>query len=148
VDLEPARAVILAASVHAGQHQPVALAVARRHAAALNARPSIFVSVSLSIHSTLAAEVAKARSIAHAFPAGAGWQPTTVACIAGRLAYTQYGLLTRWIMRRIAVRNGGPADTTRDHDFTDWAAVCALADDLAARVAPKTGARPLVLAAG
>jgi menaquinone-dependent protoporphyrinogen oxidase len=44
-------------------------------------------------------------------------------CFAGKLAYTQYGVLTRWLMRRIAAREGGPTDTSRDHDLTDWVAV-------------------------
>jgi menaquinone-dependent protoporphyrinogen oxidase len=136
VDLEATRAVILAASVHAGEHQPVARAFARRHAAALSARPSTFVSVSLSIHSVRDGEVAAARRVAHAFPAGAGWTPTTVACVAGSLAYTKYGFFKRWIMKRVAMRNGGPTDTSRDYEYTDWNAVRALADDLARRVEP------------
>ena len=151
VNLEATRAVILAASVHGGEHQPVARAFARRHAAVLSARPSIFVSVSLSIHSTRDGEVAKARRIAHAFPAGAGWTPITVACVAGRLAYTQYGFLKRWVMRRIARQNGGPTDTSRDYDYTDWDAVRALAQDLARRVLPARRPEPvpvLVAAAG
>ena len=143
VDLEATRAVILAASVHGGEHQPVARAFARRHAEALSALPSIFVSVSLSIHSVRDSEVAKARRVAHAFPAGAGWTPTTVACVAGRLAYTQYGFLKRWVMKRIAAQNGGSTDTSRDYEYTDWNAVSALAEDLARRVVP---ARPLVRA--
>jgi menaquinone-dependent protoporphyrinogen oxidase len=134
VDLEAAKAVILAASVHGGEHQPAARAFARRHAAAFSARPSLFVSVSLNIQSTHADKISAARRAAHAFPAGAGWTPTGVACVAGRLAYTQYGFLKRWLMQRIAVRNGGPGDTSRDHEFTDWPAVRALADDLARRV--------------
>jgi menaquinone-dependent protoporphyrinogen oxidase len=136
VDLEAARAVILAASVHAGEHQPSARTFARRHAAALNRRPSLFVSVSLNIQSTRDGEIAAARRIAHAFPAGAGWTPTTVACVAGRLAYTQYGFLKRWIMRRISAKNGGPTDTSRDYDYTDWPAVRALAENLARAVSP------------
>jgi menaquinone-dependent protoporphyrinogen oxidase len=52
------------------------------------------------------------------------------------VAYTQYGLFLRWIMKRISRRKGGPTDTTRDHDFTDWAAVDRFAERLAEAVPP------------
>ena len=80
----------------------------------------MFLSVSLSICSKLPDEVDSARRIASAFPEQLGWKAGRVVCVAGRLAYTQYGLLKRFVMRRIAVKAGGPADTSRDHEMTDW----------------------------
>ena len=126
------RGVVLAAAVHAGTHQPEAFV--RRHLAELNVRPSMFLSVSLSICSRLPDEVASARRIAAAFPEHLGWTPAQVVCVAGRLAYTQYGLLKRFVMRRIAVKAGGPADTSRDHEMTDWDQVRAAADDVVRRM--------------
>jgi menaquinone-dependent protoporphyrinogen oxidase len=43
--------------------------------------------------------------------------------IGGAMAYTKYGPLLRWIMKQIAKRNGGPTDTSRDHEMTDWVQV-------------------------
>ena len=126
----PVRAVVLAASIHAGRHQPEAEAFVRRHLRDLNARPSVFLSVSLSICSKLPDEVDSARSVAAAFPEHLGWRAGRVVCVAGRLAYTQYGLLKRFVMRRIAVKAGGSADTSRDHEMTDWDQVRGVADDL------------------
>ena len=125
-------AVVVAASVHAGRHQPEAEAFVRRHLAELNARPSVFLSVSLAISSRLPGEADAARGIASAFPEHLGWKAGRVACVAGRLAYTQYGFLKRWMMRRIAEREGGPTDTARDHDLTNWAAVREFALNVAA----------------
>jgi len=124
------RGVVIAASVHAGLHQPEAEAFVRRHLAELNVRPSMFLSVSLSICSRLPDEVESARRIASAFPEQLGWKAGQVVCVAGRLAYTQYGLLKRFVMRRIAVKAGGPADTSRDHEMTDWDQVRAAAETL------------------
>jgi len=42
--------------------------------------------------------------------------------------------LKRFVMRRIAVKAGGPADTSRDHEMTDWDQVRAAADDLVRRM--------------
>ena len=56
------------------------------------------------------------------------------ASLAGRLAYTQYGFVKRWIMWGIARREGGSTDTTRDHDYTDWREVARFADRVGAAV--------------
>jgi menaquinone-dependent protoporphyrinogen oxidase len=60
--------------------------------------------------------------------------PQRVRCFAGKLAYSQYGFLTRQAMRFIAWREGAPTDTQRDYEFTDWAAVRQFALDFAADV--------------
>jgi menaquinone-dependent protoporphyrinogen oxidase len=129
------RAVVLAASLHAGAHQRTAEAFVRRSLGELNARPSLFISVSLSICSAIPTEVEAARAIAQQFPDHLGWKVGRVACVAGRLAYTQYGFLTRYIMRRIAAKSGGSTDTSREHELTDWTQVRGLARDLAAQLA-------------
>jgi menaquinone-dependent protoporphyrinogen oxidase len=123
---------VVGASLHAGRHQPEAQTFVRCEAASLNARPTAFFSVSLSAASRNASEVAAARDIAARFVRAANWQPRRIACIAGKLAYTQYGFFTRWMMRRIAEREGGPTDTSRDHDLTDWTAVREFAFAIAA----------------
>jgi menaquinone-dependent protoporphyrinogen IX oxidase len=47
-------------------------------------------------------------------------------------------------MRRISAKNGGPTDTSVDHDYTDWPALRALAQAMGQRAQP---ARPLVRSA-
>jgi menaquinone-dependent protoporphyrinogen oxidase len=130
VDWDHIRGVCIGASLHAGRHQASAVAFARRHRKPLSARPSLFFSVSLAAASKNPSEVADARRIADGFATATGWQPQRIACVAGRLAYTQYGWLTRWFMRRIAVKEGESGDTSRDYEYTDWNQVVTLADDL------------------
>jgi menaquinone-dependent protoporphyrinogen oxidase len=127
-----ARGVVLTASVHVGAHQREAEAFVRRHLAELNARPSLFLSVSLAICSTLPHEVDEARAVAATFPAHLGWRAGRVVCVAGRLAYTQYGLIKRFLMRRIAAKAGGPTDTSCDHEMTDWNQLRTVASELVA----------------
>ncbi len=134
IDWLRVRGAVIAASLHVGRHQRAASEFARAHAAKLGAVPSMFVSVSLSAASKNESERAAAKRLADGFATAAGWKPWKVACIAGRLAYTQYGMLTRWFMKRIAKKEGGPTDTSRDHELTDWRAVDQLAQDLAGRV--------------
>jgi menaquinone-dependent protoporphyrinogen oxidase len=141
IDWLRVRGAVIAASIHVGRHQRAACEFARAHAARLGAVPSMFVSVSLSAASKHESERAAAQRLADGFATAAGWQPWKVACIAGRLAYTQYGLLTRWFMKRIARKEGGPTDTSRDHELTDWRAVDELAVNLADRVQHQAAAR-------
>jgi menaquinone-dependent protoporphyrinogen oxidase len=133
------RGAIVGASLHAGRHQRAAADFIARQARHLNARPSAFFSVSLTAASADFSKVDVARGIATKFVQDAGWQPRRIACVAGKLAYTQYGFFKRFMMRRISKAEGGPTDTSRDYDFTDWAAVRdfarRLADDATESVA-------------
>ncbi len=146
LDWGAARAAIVAASIHMGKHQQAAEAFVRARLAGLATRPTVFISVSLAICSKNPEEVAKARAIAQAFPDRLGWRPTRVECVGGRLAYREYGFFTRWMMRRIAAAEGGPTDTSRNHDLTDWTEVRMLATDVAALARPPLRATAAALA--
>jgi menaquinone-dependent protoporphyrinogen oxidase len=97
----------------------------------LNQVPSAFFSVSLSAASKDPAHVAEAERIARAFPAEHRWTPAIVRSFAGRLAYREYNPLIRFVMARIARKEGGPIDTSRDHELTNWDEVDRLAHTMA-----------------
>jgi menaquinone-dependent protoporphyrinogen oxidase len=128
------RGAVLGASIHVGRHQKAAASFAAAHARDLEAHPSAFFSVSLSAASRNAREVDAARTLAETFAAQAHWHPDYVASFAGALAYSKYGWLKRRILQRVARKEGGPTDTSRDHELTDWAAVDRLAAEVAQRV--------------
>jgi len=142
-----ARGAIVGASLHAGRHQKQAAAFIARHRTWLNAHPAWFFSVSLGAASRNAGEAAAVQRLAAQFVESAGWHPQRISCVAGRLAYTQYGWLTRWMMRRIAAKEGGSTDTSRDQEYTDWSAVATFgrryAEALLAE--PPQGAAPVRL---
>jgi menaquinone-dependent protoporphyrinogen oxidase len=141
IDWARVRGVAIGASLHLQKHQAEAVAFARVHHAALSAAPSLFFSVSLAAHSQRPSETEAAQNIAVQFAADTGWQPTRIACVAGRLAYTQYNWLVRRLMRRIALKEGGSGDMSRDHEYTDWLQVEQLADELAGNIHRLQGAR-------
>ncbi len=115
--------VLVGASMIRHGYQPYIAAFAKRHAAALNANPSAFFAVSGSAGSTNPLERAEARRLAEEFCKAAGWRPAIVEPVAGAIAYTKYNVLLRWVMKRISAKEGGSTDTTRDHEYTDWAQV-------------------------
>jgi menaquinone-dependent protoporphyrinogen oxidase len=122
------------ASLHMGRHQKAASRFVHEHAARLNAVPSAFFSVSLAAASKNPAEVGEAERIARAFPETHGWTPAFILSVAGRLAYREYNVLVRWLIKRIARKEGGPTDTSRDHELTNWDAVDRLAREMAVAI--------------
>jgi len=141
VDWRRAQAAVVGASLHAHKHQRSARTFVDEHASDLNVRPSAFFSVSLAAASESADEREDAARIAREFAEAAEWHPGEIVCLAGRLAYTQYGWLTRFIMKRIARRHGNQTDTTRDYEFTNWDAVARMADGVVRRIAAERAPR-------
>jgi menaquinone-dependent protoporphyrinogen oxidase len=141
-DVDPAEydAVIIGDSIHIGRHHRRVLKFIRAHRAALDARPTAFFSVCLAVNSKNEADRKRAHAFVDDMIARTGWKPTRTTSFAGALKYTQYGLLTRFVMKRIAAAEGGSTDTTRDHDYTDWDAVAAFADAFAELLADASAA--------
>lgn len=52
-----------------------------------------------------------------------GWQPVSTSIVAGALLYRKYGFFQRWLMKMIVKSSGGATDTSRNHEYTYWAAV-------------------------
>lgn len=124
--------VVVAASIIMGRYQRYVRRWVAAHADSLNARPGAFISVNgTPPEPTAEWRTAANRYVSH-FVDETGWRPRWIATFAGALRYSRYGPVTRWIMKRIAASQGGPTDTSRDYDFTDWEAVDRLGSELAA----------------
>jgi menaquinone-dependent protoporphyrinogen oxidase len=111
LELSRYRGVIVGASVHYGRHPAWLARLLRRHD--LRGARSAFFSVSLGAKEEYATR----------FLRRARWKPDRVAVFAGALAYSKYGPLKRRIVRAFAALAGHDTDTSRDYEYTDWAAV-------------------------
>lgn len=142
-DTRPERydGVIVAASVHVQAYQRSVRRWVLRHHAALNRRPSAFLSVCLAVLEKNPESVTRARTIMDQFLARTGWRPTIQKMVAGALPYTRYGWLKRFVMKRIARKAGGGTDTSRDYDYTDWNEVRDTARSIASLARGPEGAR-------
>ena len=139
-DLLPERyaAVVLASPVHFGRHRRALVSFARRHAAALARVPGAFVSVSGAAMTARPEDVEEANGYLADFAVRTGWDPVHAVALAGSVRYTAYNPLMRWVMKRISASRGLSTDTSRDHEYTDWARV----DRLAAEVAEMAAGPP------
>lgn len=118
-------ALIVGASVHYGSHPRWLRAALRGRRDALAARPGAFFSVSLSANEQYAVD----------FLRRVDWRPQLVASFAGALKYSRYGWFKRRLVQVFARMGGHSTDASRDHDYTDWAAVGRFADDFAGLLA-------------
>jgi len=135
VDLDSCDAVIIGGSIHMGKHEGYVADFVRKNRAALERLPSAFFSVSLAAHGDLA----NAEAYVANFEQETRWHPTQVGLFSGALLYRQYGLLKRYMMKRIVRDKPGglSTDTSRDHEYTDWDDVNRFAEDFLARLVPK-----------
>ncbi len=128
-------AIVVAGSVQFGRHQRYLKELVRRNLAPLSTVPTAFVSVCGAMAGSWARGAEEARKYVDSFLSRTGWQPRFTRSFAGGLPYTQYGLLTRWLMWLISRATGRPTDTSRDWDLTDWEQVDKFAAELAAHLA-------------
>ena len=115
--------VMIGGSIIGGRHQRALVRFVREHRAVLNTLPSAFFSVSGSAASPLETERARARQFVDQFLDMTGWHPMLTETFGGAIAYTKYNPLIRWLAKRGAQAAGGPTDTSRDHEVTDWSQV-------------------------
>lgn len=123
--------VIVGDGIRFGRHSRALVRYLRAQRSQLHEKPLVVFQVSM----TAATDDEEHRKVADGFTRSlvrrAGVQPTHVEDVAGALRYTQYGWVTKRVMRSIARREGNATDTSRAHEYTDWAAVDRFADQIA-----------------
>ena len=124
-------AVVIGSPIHKGEHDASIVAWAKRNRDSLEARHGAFFSVSLAAAGDTDEDRKGVRECLDRFFEATGWRPALVAAFAGALAYSQYGLVMRFIMKRIAASHGGDTDVSRDYEYTDWDSVVRFARDVA-----------------
>jgi menaquinone-dependent protoporphyrinogen oxidase len=132
-------AAILAASLHMFKYEREMTQFVKRRLAQLQPMFTVFLSVSLAERSIEdpasspehRAEAQKGlQQTVDRFLTETGWHPSRIAFAAGALMYSKYDFVTRFIMKRISKHEGGPVDTSRDYEFTDWAKLHQLVEEL------------------
>jgi menaquinone-dependent protoporphyrinogen oxidase len=128
MNLDGYDAVLVGGSVHEGRYQRDVARFVEQRREWLALRRSAFFSVSLGAASRNPEEVAEVEHLVDSFTAEHGWKPDMTASFAGALKYTQYNWLKRALMKHISKKEGGSTDTSRDHEYTDWARVTQFAE--------------------
>ena len=122
---------LIGSSIHMGQYSSSVIRFARQYKSRLDSIPSVFFSVSMQAASATPEERAQLDPWIQKFFNKCGWHPKTYESFAGRLAYTQYGWFTKWLMKQIN-RSKDPehaVDTSHDIEYTNWDQVTTFAND-------------------
>ncbi len=130
--------VVVAASLHKVHHQAAIVAWVSEHRRALEQRPSVFLSVSLSAADDTDDARMAVQSAIDDFRDETGWTPGRCEPIAGSLQYREYDVFTRQLMRLLMKRMGRPTDASHDYDYTDWDALDRLGVEIAGLTASAT----------
>jgi menaquinone-dependent protoporphyrinogen oxidase len=129
LDLSRFQAVFVGSPIHAqGYLRPVVRFIQSHRTELERVR-------SLGILSKINDGHAQTMEIIERLIAQTGWRPRRVELVAGALLYTRYNFFIRFVMRRIVKKEGGDTDTSRDYEYTDWAAVDRFAVEFVEEVA-------------
>ncbi|GAB7019615.1 flavodoxin domain-containing protein [Halostagnicola bangensis] len=112
--------VVIGASIHKGSHQGYVEEFVREYVDGLNRVPSAFFSVTLASAQSDPDAQSEAEQYLREFLEDTRWDPDLTHPVAGALKYSEYGFLTRFVMKRIASREGLDTDTDHDYEYTDW----------------------------
>lgn len=127
-------AAILAGSVHAGHYQKHLAEYARSHAAALNGKPTLFLSVSMTAAGNDRDDWEELRACAKRFGDDTGVAFGRVEHIAGAYKFRDYDFFTYWAMRWIARQKGEEVGRNENREYTDWEALETLIAEWTAEV--------------
>jgi menaquinone-dependent protoporphyrinogen oxidase len=122
---------IIGSSIHMGQYSSPVIQFAKQYKSQLEGVPSTFFSVSMQAASATPEQRAQLDPWIQKFLNKCGWHPKTYESFAGRLAYTQYGWFTKWLIKTIN-RSKDPehaGDTSHDIEYTNWDQVTKFAND-------------------
>lgn len=114
---------VVGGPIHAGGYPRSIARFVRKNRPFLERVSSAFFSVGLAIESHRSDGRAQTMPLVHEFLEATGWHPQRIELFAGALQYTKYNPFVRLVMRHIAAKEGGDTDTSRDYEYTDFAAV-------------------------
>lgn len=87
----------------------------------LSSIPCMFISVCLAINSKLENSISESKAIPQRFVNGLGLKNAEIEVVAGCNSYTKYNFLLKYIMKRIARKEGSSdLDTSRNYEYTNW----------------------------
>lgn len=138
LDLDPTQfdAVFVASPVHMDRHHGAVVHFVKKHVAALQSRPSAFISVSIHAISDEPEDREEMRQYVDNFCRDAAWIPHAVHYVAGALRFAEYDFFKRLAARRVAKQQGFSTRVKDDYEFTDWTALARFVDEFVAQHVP------------
>ena len=113
--------IIVAASVHNHRHQESVELFAMSNLKTLQAKPTLFISVSIA--AAFEVGLPEAQGYVDSFVKDIGWQPRQTLLVAGAVRHGEYGYAKELLVEHIVLRGRDLDDPKKDQEFTDWEAL-------------------------
>ena len=126
IDLGPYERIVIGASIRYGKHKPAVADFIERNAEQLRAKRGAFFSVNA------VARKPDTNPYVRKFLKSISWQPPLVGVFGGKIDYAKYGFVDKTMIRFIMWMMKGPTDPNSVTEFTDWDAVDAFGQRIAA----------------
>ncbi|GHB12896.1 menaquinone-dependent protoporphyrinogen IX dehydrogenase [Shewanella indica] len=122
--------ILVGASIRYGKHRPELYRFVNNHHALLNAKKNAFFTVNVVARKP-EKNTPETNPYMQKFLQLSLWQPQLQGVFAGNIAYPNYGLFDRSMIRLIMWITKGPTDTSGTYEFTDWQRVKTFAAEFA-----------------
>ena len=119
--------LVIAGSVHAKKHQRDLEMFAIANREKMKAKPTLFLSVSLSAAFPGGEE--EAQSYIDTFAEYTGWTPTRTLAVAGALRYDEYDYFMEQIVQHVVLEGRDQDQEEGDREFTDWDGLMSTVDE-------------------
>ena len=129
IDLSTFNKIIIGASIRYGKHSKKLYKFIRLNKNVLDQKQSVFFSVNV-VARKLEKNTPETNPYIKKFLKISKWQPKKLGVFAGKVDYPSYNIFDKYIIKLIMFITGGPTDTSKSYEFTDWSKVEDFAKEL------------------
>ena len=129
LDLTEFNKIIIGASIRYGKHSNELYKFIELNKKILEEKESIFFSVNV-VARKLEKNTIETNPYIKKFLKISKWTPKKIGVFAGKVDYPNYNFFDKHIIKFIMFITGGPTDTTKSYEFTDWSKVDDFAKEL------------------
>ena len=129
LDLSEFQRIIIGASIRYGKHSRELYKFIKLNKRILDQKQSVFFSVNVVARKS-EKNTPETNPYIKKFLKVSKWQPKKLGVFAGKVDYPSYNIFDKYIIKLIMFITGGPTDTSKSYDFTDWSKVEDFAKEL------------------
>ena len=129
LDLSEFQRIIIGASIRYGKHSRELYKFIKLNKRILDQKQSVFFSVNVVARKS-EKNTPETNPYIKKFLKVSKWQPKKLGVFAGKVDYPSYNIFDKYIIKLIMFITGGPTDTSKSYEFTDWSKVEDFAKEL------------------
>jgi len=129
INLNNFEKIIIGASIRYGKHSKELYNFIKSNKNILDQKKCAFFSVNVVARKP-EKNTAETNPYINKFLKISKWKPNKIKVFAGKVDYPNYNLIDKYIIKFIMFITGGPTDTSKSYEFTDWSKVDDFSEEL------------------